>query len=145
MKLPTIAPMPNTLPTATDDNNQRQLNWFGGIVSLLIIGLLWFITFALIYKEIPASNQTNLAQIIGMIGIQVGIIIGWFFRGSQNEVAQSKTIALQADTAAKAQAALSPALAKPVVATVETPSTTIPLKEGDTATVVATPTNGDKQ
>ena len=111
----------------SDDNNQRQLNWFGGIVALLIIGLLWYITYALIAQEIPSGNQTNLAQIIGMIGIQVGIIIGWFFRGSQNEAAQSKTIQLQAETAGKAQAALAPVIDKiDKVATGPTPATPTP-------------------
>lgn len=98
----------------TEIKSTQTLNWFGGIIAILIIGLLWFISYALIFVEIPTTNQTNLAQIIGMIGIQIGIIIGWFFRGSQNEKEQSKTISTLVATASKAQDALPP-VAAPVI------------------------------
>ncbi len=65
-----------------------------------------------------------------MIGIQVGIIIGWFFRGSTNEAAQQKTIQLQADTAAKAQAALAPVIEKVVPTTPPTTPPTPPVTGG---------------
>lgn len=75
-----------------EEKQQQTLNWFGGMIAFLVIGLLWFISWALIYKEIPGTNQTNLAQIIGMLGIQVGIIIGWYFRNSQIDKKNSETI-----------------------------------------------------
>lgn len=86
----------------------QTTNVIGGIIAIMVIGLLWFIVYALVFIEIPVTNQTNLATIIGLVGLQIGIIIGWFFRGSQNESTQSKTISTLVATASKAQDALPP-------------------------------------
>lgn len=91
------------------DQQQQTLNIAGSVIAVLVVGLLWFITWCLVFYNVPAENATNLSQIIGMIGIQVGIVIGWFFGSSSNNKKLVDTISTQANTAAAAQAVIPPA------------------------------------
>lgn len=80
--------------------NQQTLNIAGSIVALLVISLLWYITIALVTQKIPPENASNLGQVIGIVSMQVGIIIGWFFGSSSSNKAKDDTIAAQAATIA---------------------------------------------
>jgi predicted Na+-dependent transporter len=118
------------------DKNQRVLSIAGSIVAVGLVGLLWFITWALAFHEIPASNATSFSTVLGIIGIQVGIVIGYFFGQTMGNRAKDDTIkaattatATMADTAAVAQAALAP----------KTPADVIPLAPGDSVTATAIP------
>ncbi len=93
----------------TNPKTQALNNAAGALLALAIVGLLWFITYILAFCEIPQANATNLAQIIGAVCIQIGIMVGWYFRGSQNEKEQQKTISTMASSMAATQAATSPA------------------------------------
>jgi hypothetical protein len=97
------------------DKNQRVLSIAGSIVAVGLVGLLWFIAYALVFHEIPTANATSFSTLLGIIGIQVGIVIGYFFGQTMGNRAKDDTIkslsstaAIAADTTAVAQAALTP-------------------------------------
>ena len=119
-----------------NDKGQRVLNTAGSIVAVLLVLLLWFIAYALVFHEIPSANATSFSTLLGIIGIQVGIVIGYFFGQTLGNRAKDETIkaatvtaATMADTAAVAQAALTPKATADV----------IPLAPGDSVTAKADP------
>jgi cytoskeletal protein RodZ len=138
-----------------DQSQPQTLNWFGGLIAFLLILELYGLTYGFMFIKIPTENTSNISQITGAVLLQVGIIIGWFFRTSQEAKKQAETISTMAITAAKAQAAANPPPSTttttttsshaPVVAgtaapaqTTPTPATvTVPLHAGQTASVVA--------
>jgi hypothetical protein len=105
-----------------NDSQRTTLNLAGSLVAVMVVGLLWFISWALVYKAIPPENTTNLSQIIGMIGIQVGIVIGWFFGSSLGAKAKDDTISTQSTT---------------IQALTPTPASSVSLAPGESATVHA--------
>lgn len=102
-------------------SSSNAINISGGIVALLVISLLWYITIALVTQKIPAENASNLGQVIGIVSMQVGIIIGWFFGSSSSNKAKDDTIAAQAST---------------IATTVPPVTPTVPLHTGETAKAV---------
>jgi hypothetical protein len=121
---------------AVTDGNQRVLSVAGSLVAVGLVGLLWFIAYALVFHEIPTANATSFSTLLGIIGIQVGIVIGYFFGQTMGNRAKDDTIktataaaATMADTAAVAQAALTP----------KAPADVIPLAAGESVTATADP------
>lgn len=86
----------------------QTLNIAGSIIAVLVVGLLWFISWCLVFYNIPPENATNLSQIIGMIGTQVGLVVGWYFGSSASNKKLVDAVATQANTAAASQAVISP-------------------------------------
>jgi len=109
---------------------QDRLNIFGGLIALALIGELYALTIAFVFYKIPTENTSNISQITGAVLLQVGIIIGWFFRTSQEAKKQADTISTMAVTAAKAQEKLAP---------LPTSDKTIPLAAGEQVSVKADP------
>ena len=116
------------------DKGQRVLSIAGSIVAVGLLGLLWFITWALVFHEIPEANATSFSTVLGLVGIQVGIVIGFFFGQTMGNKAKDETIkaatvtaSTMADTAASAQAALTP----------KVPTDVIPLAPGESVTAKA--------
>ena len=96
-----------------ESKQQDRLNIFGGLIALALIGELYALTIAFVFYEIPTENTSNISQITGAVLLQVGIIIGWFFRTSQEAKKQADTISTMAVTAAKAQEQLAPIAGAP--------------------------------
>lgn len=118
----------------TDTRNQRVLSVAGSIVAVSLVGLLCFITWALVYHEIPEGNATSFSTLLGVVSLQVGIVIGFFFGQTMGNRAKDETIkaatvtaSTMADTAASAQAALTP----------KVPTDVIPLAPGESVTAKA--------
>ena len=82
------------------DKNQRVLSVAGSLVALGLVGLLWFIAYALVFHEIPTANATSFSTLLGIIGIQVGIVIGYFFGQTMGNRAKDDTIKTATVTAA---------------------------------------------
>ena len=132
----------------TNGQPPQTLNIFGGILAVGMLGLLYALSYAFVYIKIPTENTSNISQITGAVLLQVGIIIGWFYRNSQEAKKQAETISTLVTSAAVAQQALTPsttttstttttAATPPTVATVSTPDITVPLKAGQVANVTA--------
>ena len=110
----------------TTDSRQR-LNLVGGTVALALTVLLGFAIAALVYVEVPTSNQNALLVLIGALTTNVTAIVAFFFSSNVGQRKDAETINTLASTAAKAQEALAPL----------TPTPTIPLSAGATVTVKA--------
>jgi hypothetical protein len=68
----------------------------------------------LVTIKVPPENASNLGQVIGMVSMQVGIIIGWFFGGSYSSKKKDETIAAQASTIATTVPPVTPAADKTI-------------------------------
>lgn len=86
----------------SDQAGVSNSNWFiniaGAIIAVMVVGLLWFIAYALVFLAIPDANQTTLAQVIGVVSTQVGMVVGWYYGSSSASKRQGEIIAQQAVT-----------------------------------------------
>lgn len=111
------------------DHNRKVLNITGGLVALGLMVVLAFVTYALVYVEIPQNNNNSLTILIGFLSANVGSIVGFYFGSSVASKKQEETISTLAETAKTAQVSLS--------AVSPQPSPSIEIKPGETATVKA--------
>jgi hypothetical protein len=119
-----------TLPTTAAVTDRHVLNVAGALVAFGLILILAFVTWALVYVQIPQGNENVLTVLIGILSANVGLVVGFFFGSSQTSKRQSETIDTLAQTAKKAGDALPlPAGREP----------TVKLDPGESATVEATP------
>lgn len=81
----------------------------GPIIAIGLIGILGFLTWALVFREVPASNREVLTALVGILSAQVGVVVGAHYGRNVHEAVKDATIDKQADTIKNAQAALSPA------------------------------------
>lgn len=89
-------------------DRREVLNIAGGFVAAGLITMLAFATWALIYREVPGPNRDALMVVIGILSMNVGQIVAFFFGSSQTNKKQAETIETLAKTAQTAGAALSP-------------------------------------
>ena len=85
---------------------QNTLNVAGSIIGILLILILGFLSGALVFISIPASNETALNVLLGILSTQVGMVIGFYFGSSSTQKRQTDALADQADAIKTAQAAL---------------------------------------
>ena len=95
----------------------------GAFVAGGLIAILAFVTWALVFREIPKPNENAFTLLIGILSANVGLVVGFFFGSSVTSKKQSETIDTLAKTAQTAGVALAP------------PSVT--LDPGESATVKA--------
>lgn len=107
------------------EGRQRLLNIAGGLVAVTVMGNLSFLAWALVFREIPKSNELVLVQFIGNLTGFAGLIVGFYFGSSSTNKKQADTIEAQASTIKTAQAALAPL----------TDSTVVPVVPGESVTV----------
>lgn len=93
---------------ATNLAAREVLNIAGGLVATGLILMLAFATWALIYREVPGPNRDALMVVIGILSMNVGQIVAFFFGSSQTNKKQAETIETLARTAQVAGEALSP-------------------------------------
>ena len=108
--------------------SRESLNLAGAFVAAGLIAILGFVTWALVFAEVPEANQNALTLLIGILSANVGVVVGFFFGSSVTNKKQADTIEKQASTIQTAQAALAPA-----------PLADVTLEHGQTATVRADP------
>lgn len=115
--------------------NRESLNIAGAFVASGLIAILGFVTWALVFAEVPEANQNALTLLIGILSANVGVVVGFFFGSSVTNKKQAETIDKQAATIQEAQSALAPLTdTKP----------TVQLAPGEVATVAADPASSDK-
>lgn len=113
------------------------LNLAGGSVAAGLIGLLCFVTYALIYHDVPDKNHDILLVLVGILTTSIGVIVNFFFGSSSSNKAKDDSIATLAQTAQTAQDKLAPIPGAP--------DKTVNLAAGEAAVVKATdvpPTTG---
>lgn len=103
--------------------SKETLNIIGGIVALGLVVILGFITWALVYRAIPAGNENTLIQLVGVLSANVGVVVGFFFVSNVGAKRQSETLDKAVDMAQAAQAAALP------------PQTSVSLAAGESVTV----------
>lgn len=86
--------------------NREALNLAGAFVAAGLIGILGFVTWALVFRAVPEANANALTLLIGILSANVGVVVGFFFGSSVNAKKQSETIDVLAKTAHAAGAAL---------------------------------------
>lgn len=109
--------------------NREALNIAGAFVAAGMIGILGFVTWALVFIKIPEGNENVFTVLIGILSANVGMVVGFFFGSSVTNKKQAETIEKQASTIQEAQLALAPLPdAKPAIT----------IEPGESATVKAT-------
>lgn len=110
-----------------DQDSQHVVNRSGGLVGCGIVLILAFVTWALIFREMPKGNESAFLVLVGIISNSVGNIISFYFGSSVMTKRQSETIDKQAQTIQAAQSALAPL----------PDATTVPVAPGESVTVKA--------
>ena len=60
----------------------------GGLISIMA-----FLTWALIYRSIPAENKEALTVLLGVLSANIGIVVGYYFGSTNNNRAKDQAIA----------------------------------------------------
>jgi len=98
--------------------------WSGGLVGMSVIGLLWFLAWALVFHRVPADNREPLLMLIGVVSNAASLVVGFHYGSSQSSRLKDSALERQATT----MAALRPADAQ-----------TIPVEPGERVTVEGKP------
>lgn len=106
---------------------QESLNIAGGAIGLGVVGILAFVTWALVFRRIPEGNENVLTLLVGILSANVGVIVGFFYGSSVGVKKQTETIDTLARTAQTAGVALG------------TPESALLIPTGSQATATATP------
>ncbi len=85
---------------------QTYLNIAGGLIGVGVVSILAFITWALVFRQIPDGNENVLTLLVGILAANVGMIVGFFYGSSADSKKQGETIGVMAKTAATAGVAL---------------------------------------
>lgn len=73
--------------------NQREvLNLAGGFIAVALVGLIFFIAWAFIFREMPANNREPMLMLLGIVSTNVAQVVGFFFGSSYGAKKQSETI-----------------------------------------------------
>jgi uncharacterized membrane protein len=81
------------------------LHLAGAAIAVGLIALLGYCTHALIHTTVPPENKDPLLVVIGILSMNVGAVISYFFGNTADRKRQSDTIEKLADTAKAVQAA----------------------------------------
>lgn len=109
-------------------DSRAHLNRAGAFVAVALVTILAFVTWALVYHEVPDKNSNALLLVLGVLTANVGVIVGFFYGSSVANQKKDDTIKTLADTAKTAGAALPGGNGSDV----------LNVPEGQTATVEAT-------
>lgn len=96
---------------------QDLLNMSGSLIAGGLIVVMAFVTYALVYEEVPEKNQNALLILIGILSTNITQVIQFFFGSSSQAKTQQDTIDTLAKTTQVAQAL--PAITDKAVAAAE--------------------------
>ena len=111
-----------------DTTAQRTLNRTGATVAIMLIAILGGGIYALARWDLPSPNHDILLVLITALATNVTSIVQWFFGSSASAKSKDDTINTLSNTAATAQAALTPDAGK----------ASVTIDPGQVATVKAT-------
>jgi hypothetical protein len=72
----------------------------GAFVATGLVCILGFVTWALVFEQIPDANANSFTLLIGILSTNVGLVVGFFFGASYANSRKDQTI----DNMAKAAA-----------------------------------------
>lgn len=110
-----------------DHARQHSLNIAGAVIGVGLIGILAFVTWALVYIQIPQENHNVLTLVTGILSANVGMVVGFYYGSSVTNKKQAETIDKLAETTMTAQNMPAPV----------NPEPTVRLEPGESATVTA--------
>lgn len=126
------------MPNPQLDPEQQKINWLGTALTAFLCALLTYITIALVNGTVQPTFRDVVIGLVGFITAKLSTVYDWCFGTSSSSKKQQETIALQAKTAAGAQAALAP-----LVTPGPQPGDKVVLQPGDHVDVAAAPTKPD--
>lgn len=100
----------------------------GGFIAAGLISILGFVTWALVYREIPGANANAFTLLIGILSTNVGTLVGFYFGASYANNRKEQATASTLETMAKTAQNAGPA----------TPNGGITIPPGDAAKVTST-------
>lgn len=85
---------------------ERHFDWpallmalTGGFIASGLIAILGFVTWALVFREIPQANANAFTLLIGILSTNVGMIVGFYFGASYANSRKDQVIDTMAKTA----------------------------------------------
>jgi hypothetical protein len=91
--------------------DQQQLNWLGTALTAFLCVMLAYITHALVEGAVQPTFRDVVVGLVGFITAKLSTVYDFCYGTSSSNKKQQETIAVQAQTAASAQAALAPIVA----------------------------------
>lgn len=117
------------MASLTDPTQQTSLNFAGAFIGIGVLGMMAGVGYVLAFVQIPQQNAQLFSTYLGLLGIQFGIVIGFFFGSSLNNKRQSEALATSASNTA--------ALAAKIPDAVSPGEKDVTLASGETAKVKA--------
>jgi hypothetical protein len=80
-----------------DVQDNRALNLAGASIGFGVLLMMAGVGYVLAYVNIPKENAQLFSTYLGLLGIQFGLVIGFFFGSSLNNKKQSEALATAAN------------------------------------------------
>lgn len=74
-----------------------------GLVAMSVMGMLWFLAWALVFHAIPAENREPLLMLIGVVSNASSLIVGFYFGSTIGSRRKDSAVAAALDVARPAQ------------------------------------------
>lgn len=74
------------------DIPRGAINLTGGAIALLLVALLMFLSWALIFRELPANNREAVLMLLGIVSTNVGTVVAWYYGTSYGSQKKSEAI-----------------------------------------------------
>lgn len=85
---------------------QAAINFGGILIVISTVGMLVYLCWGLLNREMPLTNKDAMMLVIGVLLAKYSDIVAWFFGGSADNKRQTETIETLAATAKTAGEAL---------------------------------------
>lgn len=72
---------------------KEVLNMAGAAIAFALVGLLGFLAWAFVFREMPNANREPMLMLMGILSANVGQVVGFFFGTSYGS--QKKTEAIE--------------------------------------------------
>ena len=75
----------------------------GSFVAASLMVVLAFVTWALVFRQVPEGNQEALMLLIGILSANVGLVVGFFFGSSHSSRGKDAAMSALAEAVRPAQ------------------------------------------
>lgn len=80
-------------------DSRLPLNIAGTLVAIGLIAILGFVTWALIFVQVPQGNRDTLTVVVGVLSANVGLVVGFFFGSTVTNHRKDAAVAALAEAA----------------------------------------------
>lgn len=84
-------------------DSRLPLNIAGTLVAIGLIAILGFVTWALIFVQVPQGNRDTLTVVVGVLSANVGLVVGFFFGSTVTNHRKDSAVAALAEAARPTQ------------------------------------------